>query len=222
MRTAAVLGAAAALAAVGCSVPLDETAQVVDDSELPESLRPGVTLPTAVAAESEVLADDRTVYLLTTPQDTERTLAVAVTRPLPPDARLGDVLATLFGKSTTPEEADSGYFNTLELFKMNSVSLRDDVATVDIGLLSVEDTPTAEETPPADQLKQAAVQLVFTISDWGVHGTRILLNGEEVSIPTSDADADPGEVLRINAYEQFQPDFEAGPIPSNAAGASLS
>ena len=194
--------ALASAAASGCGLPTDDTAQAIDPEELPESLRPGFTA-SATTTVPAPLTEGRTVFLLTNPQDIERTIVVAVERQVNRNATLGDVLATLFGEATSAEEQAAGYFNTLELFEILGATVMDGVATVDIVHLSPESVP-----PSADELEFAAVQLVFTASATeGVDGVRILLDGEEVSVPTSDADAEPGSVLRTSAYEQFQPDF---------------
>ncbi len=195
----------AAAATAGCGLPTDETAQAIDPEELPESLRPGFTASTTTTVPAPLLTERRTVYLLTNPQDIERTIVVEVERQVNRGATLEEVLATLFGEAASSEESDAGYFNTLELFEILSATVVDGVATVDIVHLS----PEGEDQPPsADELEFAAAQMVFTASATeGVDGIRILLDGQEVSVPTSDADAEPGSVLRTSAYEQFQPDF---------------
>ncbi len=196
--------ALAAAAAYGCGLPTDESAQAIDPDELPESLRPGFTASTTTTVPAP-LTKSRSVYLLINPQDIERTIVVEVERQVSRSATLGDVLATLFGEATSAEESDAGYFNTLELFEILSATVIDGVATVNIVHLS----PEGEDQPPsADELRFAAAQLVFTAAATeGIDGVRILLDGQEVSVPTSDADAEPGSVLRTSAYEQFQPDF---------------
>ena len=51
-----------------------------------------------------------------------------------------------------------------------------------------------------------AAQLVFTATAYeGVSGVRILINGEEVSIPTNDEDLEPGAILFKENYERFNP-----------------
>ncbi len=199
---------ASAVVASGCALPTDETAQAIDPDDLPETLRPGfvaVTTTVVPAPQTEL----QMVYLLTNPQDTERTVVAGVTRQLNSGADLADVLSTLFGSSTLIQEQAAGYFNTLELFELTSVTVEDGVATVDIVPLSPQDLP-----PPANTLELVAAQLVFTASAFdGVKGVRILLDGEAVSVPTSGADAEPGLVLTTDAYEQYQPDL-AATVPS--------
>ncbi len=203
-RARLLVAAALMLAAAGCGLPTDENAEAIDPEELPESLRPGFTASTTTTVAAP-LNESRPVYLLTNPQDIERTIVVEVERQVRRSATLADVLATLFGEAASAEESDAGYFNTLELFEILSATVSDGVATVDIVHLS----PEGEDQPPsADELRFAAAQLVFTASETeSVEGVRILLDGEEVSVPTSDADAEPGAILRTSAYEQFQPDF---------------
>ena len=204
LRLAAFAGVALLVAAglVGCSLPTDETAEAIDPEDLPESLRPGFTASTTIAVLAP-LTEARTVYLLTNPQDIERTVVVAVERQVDRNATLADVLATLFGETTSAEEQAAGYFNTLELFEIADATVSGGVATVDIVPVSPEDFP-----PPPDTLELVAAQLVYTASAAeDVDGVRILLDGEEVSIPTSDADAEPGSVLTISTYEQFQLEF---------------
>ena len=211
-RLAALVLAAAA--AHGCGLPTDDSAQAIDPEELPESLRPGFTAPATTTVPAP-MTEARTVFLLTNPQDIERTVVVEVERQVNRSATLGDVLATLFGEATSAEESDAGYFNTLELFEILSATVIDGVATVNMVPLS----PEGEDQPPsADELRFAAAQLVFTASATeGIDGVRILLDGEEVSIPTSDADAEPGSVLLPSAYEQFQPDFAPATTTTSAA-----
>ena len=194
----------AAATAGGCGLPTDENAQAIDPDDLPETLRPGFTASTTTTVPAP-LTESRLVYLLTNPQDIERTIVVEVERQVNRNAALGDVLNSLFGEATSTDESDAGYFNTLELFEILSATVIDGVATVDIVHLSPEGEDSA---PSADELRFAAAQIVFTASAAeGVDGVRILLDGAEVSVPTSDADAEPGSVLRTSAYEQFQPDF---------------
>ena len=194
----------AAATAGGCGLPTDENAQAIDPDDLPETLRPGFTASTTTTVPAP-LTESRLVYLLTNPQDIERTIVVEVERQVNRNATLGDVLDSLFGEPTSTDESDAGYFNTLELFEILSATVIDGVATVDIVHLSPEGEDSA---PSADELRFAAAQIVFTASAAeGVDGVRILLDGAEVSVPTSDADAEPGSVLRTSAYEQFQPDF---------------
>lgn len=185
-----------------CGVPTDRTAHEIDPESLPESLRPGFT-PTTSARPPTPITETRTVYLLTDPQDIERTVVVEAQRNVPIGGGMAEVLATLFGETTTEQEQTAGYFNTLELFEINDVSVEAGVVSVDIAQFSAEDLP-----PPADTLELVAAQLVFTVTaEPGLDGVRILLDGMEVSIPTSDADAEPGSVLRLDNYEQFRPDL---------------
>ncbi len=183
-----------------CGIPTDETAHAIDPDDLPESLRPGFTT-TTVETPAVPVAEPHSVYLLTNPPDIERTIVVEVERPVRVGGTVADVLSTLFGTTTTVEEQAAGFFNTLELFELTMATVTDGIATVDFIPLSPDDLP-----PPPDTLRLVAAQLVFTVTEIeSIDGARLLLNGAEVSVPTNDADADPGAVLRRDNYEQFSP-----------------
>ncbi len=200
-RLLAALVVAAAALAGACGIPTDEAARAIDPEDLPETLRPGFTATTTTAAPAAPIAEPQTVYLLTDPPDIERTIVVETVRQVAVGATITEILATLFGQTTTGEEQAAGYFNTLELFELTGAAVADGVATIDFVPLSPEDNP-----PPADTLELAAAQLVFTVTEIeGIDGVRILFDSSEVSIPTSDADAEPGAVLRRDNYEQFGP-----------------
>ncbi len=195
----------------GCSIPTDDAAQAIDPEELPETLRPGFTATTTTTIPTP-LTVSRTVYLLTNPQDIERTVVVPVERQVDRNATLEEVLGTLFGESTTTAEHEAGYFNTLELYEIASAEVSDGIATIDVVPLLPEDLP-----PSADNFELIAAQIVFTASaSEDVDGVRILFNSQEVSIPTSDADAEPGAVLTIGNYEQYLRDFV--PVSSTTTG----
>lgn len=200
-RGLAALAMAAAALAGACGISTDEAARAIDPEDLPETLRPGFTAAPTTSVPAAPVAEPHTVYLLTDPPDIERTIVAQAKRPVAVGGTVADVLATLFGQTTTADEQAAGYFNTLELFELTGAAAADGVATIDFAPLSPEDNP-----PPADTLKLAAAQLVFTITEIdGINGVRLLLDGDEVSIPTSDADAEPGAVLRRDNYEQFGP-----------------
>ncbi len=200
----AILAVLVAMTISGCGIPIDENPQVIDSAELPESLRPGFTASTTTIVAAPQ-TETRSVYLLTNPQDIERTVVVEVQRQVESGAPLVELLATLFGEPASAEESAAGYFNPLELFEVLSAIVVNGIATVDMVLLSPEGE---QQLPSTDELRFAAAQLVFTASGVGyVDGVRILLDGEEVSVPTSDADAEPGSVLGTGAYEQFLPSF---------------
>ena len=63
----------------------------------------------------------------------------------------------------------------------------------------------SEEAFTGDLLGPVA-QLVFTATSYeGVTGVQILINGEEIPIPTTDGDVEPGTILNKDDYERFDP-----------------
>jgi len=194
------------LAAAACSVPTDEAAQEIDPEQLPVSLRPDFTTTTTTTIPAPV-TEPAIVYLLEIPPETERRLVVAVSRDVQRGSSIQAVLSTLFsGEVRTEAEQEAGYSNALFELALDSATIDDDVAVIDIIPLTPEGEPSDE--PFTGDLIGAAAQLVFTASEYeNVTGIRILINGEEVSVPTNDGDAEPGATLTTNDYEQFDPDF---------------
>ena len=189
-----------------CSVPTDETAQEIDPEQLPESLRPDFTTTTTTTVPAPV-TEPATVFLLEVLPDTERRVVVGVSRDVQRGASVQAVLSTLFGgEMRTEAEQEAGYSNALFELALDSAIVEGDVAIVDIVPLTPEGEPSDE--PFTGDLIGAAAQLVFTASEFDdIIGIQIHINGEEVSVPTNDGDADPGATLRTSDYEQFDPDF---------------
>ena len=136
MRRATTGLCAALVLMASCSIPTDDEAQAISVEELPESLRPGF-VPTSTLAPAPQ-TEPRTVFLLTNPQNIERTVVVAVEREVRRGGDIGEVLRTLFGTATTEDEQLQGYFNTLELFELTSAGTVGDVVTVDIARIEAE------------------------------------------------------------------------------------
>ena len=206
---------AVAIAATACGVPTDETAQPLDPSQLPESLRPDFTTTTTTTTVAPPTKRTFTVYLLNTDPETDRRLVVPVTRDLPPGATIGDVLGTIFGDEVrTAEEQDAAYSNALFELDLLGTTVTDGIVTVDVVPLDPEGEPS-EEVFTGDLLS-AAAQIVFSATELeAITGVVILFNGEPVSIPTSRGDAEPGAVLDRGLYERFDPSI-AEPEPTTS------
>jgi spore germination protein GerM len=196
---------ASLLLAGACGVPTNETAQAIDPEQLPESLRPDFTT-TTTTSEPAPLTESATVFLLWLPPDTERRVVVEVSREVPLGSSLETVLSTLFGSDVrTEQEVEEGYSSALFELDLGEVSIDDGVATIDVIPLTPEGEPSEE--PFTGDLLGAAAQLVWTATEYeGVMGARILINGEGVIVPTTNQDAEPGQILTRVDYERFDPE----------------
>jgi hypothetical protein len=186
-------------------VPTDETAQPLDPSQLPESLRPDFTTTTTTTTVAPPTTLTFTVYLLNTDPDTDRRVVVPVTRDLPRGASIADVLGSIFGQEVrTDEERDAAYSNALFELDLLGATFADGIVTVDVVPLDPEGEPSTEVF--TGDLLGAAAQIVFSATELeDVTGVVILFNGEPVEIPTSRGDAELGAVLDRGLYERFDP-----------------
>ena len=205
---------AAMLAVATCGVPTDEAAVAIDADQLPEALRPGVTTTTTTTVAAPV-TETAIVFLLQAIPDSERRVVREVRRDVARGATLEAVLSTIFGPEVrTEEEQELGYSNALfELSLLGAVVIDSPLnedgtpmmdAVVDIQPLTPEGLPS--EDPFTGDLIGAAAQIVFTATEYDeVTGVQILINGEEVPIPTNDPDTQPGAILDRSNYEFFDP-----------------
>jgi len=205
LRLAASLLCGVVLAA-SCSIPSDSAAQVIPSDSLPESLRPDfTTTTTTLQAPITTLAS---IFLLTRQAETTRATVVEVQREVPLNPTITDVISRLFGEGavTTDEEA-ANYITTLTEFELLDASVSGDMAIINIVNLTPEGTPS--DQPFEGDLIEVAAQVVWTATAVnGVNQVQILINGEQVTIPTNHGDTEVGAAVSRADYDRFDPDFE--------------
>jgi len=195
-----------AIVAAGCSVPSDSTAKVIASDSLPESLRPDFTTTTTTLQAPITITVP--IYLLTRQAETTRATVVEVQREVPLNPTITDVISRLFGEGavTTDEEA-ANYITTLTEFELLSASQVNDMAVIDIVNLTPEGLPS--DQPFEGDLIDVAAQVVWTATAIdGIAQVQILINGQEIQIPTNDGDTDVGAPVTRLDYERFDPEFE--------------
>lgn len=208
-RVLRLLAATLALAvtAGACSVPTDDNAEVIDQEDLPESLRSDGTTTTTTTVPTPV-TQTVTVYLLRQLPDSDRQVVEPVTREVPFGADLATALMPLFGEgSVTEEETANGLISSLFEFQLLDATVdTSGIATIDIVALTPEGEPVTE--PLQVPLKPVAAQLVWSATEHeGVVAVRLHINGEPVAVPTDRGDAEPDEPLRRDDFQLFDPDF---------------
>ncbi len=203
-RALAVLGAVAILA-TGCSVPSDSSASVIPAGSLPESLRPDFTTTTTTLQAP--ITTTAPVYLLTRQAETTRATVVEVQREVPLNPTITDVISRLFGEgAVTSDEEAANYITTLSEFKLLSAAKVGDMAVIDIVNLTPEGQPS--DQPYEGDLTEIAAQLVWTATAFdGIDRVQILINGQEVTIPTKFGDTEVGAAVTRSDYENFDPAF---------------
>ncbi len=197
-RLTALLGAIA-FAAVTCSVPTDENAQVINPEDLPEILRSDVTTSTT-STLPEVRPIPVTYYLLQPDEDR----VVAVEREVSASASLQETLAGLFEDFRTEDEQAEGLRHSLLEFRLVSAIPDEGLATIDITQVD------PESELDADAIFNAVVQLVWTATgDIDIDLVRILIDSEPQILRTTrpEGDTEEGEPVDRSFFATFDPDF---------------
>ena len=214
-----------------CSVPTDESAQLIDPETLPEALRPAVSSTTTTTPPPE--AEFATVFLLGPRPDSDQRSTVGVERALESGATPEDILGALFGRGgevpvVTEEEDALGYINTLDDFTLHSVDVDDDaVAVIDISLVDAVTGEASEETIGRELLVDVAAQIVWTATEIdGIDRVLISRDGVSLSLPTSEASGDGGdaaadEPVDREDYDRYRVDFDF-PTTTTAAPTTAS
>ncbi len=197
--------AIAAVLATGCSVPSDDAATVIASSDLPESLRADFTTTTTTLQAP--ISTTAPVYLLTRQAETTRATVVEVMREVPLNPTITDVMSRLFGEgAVTSEEEAANYITTLSEFELLSATRAGDLAVIDIVNLTPEGLPS--DQPYEGDLIEVAAQVVWTATAIdGVNRVQILINGQQVTIPTNNSDTEVGAPVTRSDYERFDPEF---------------
>ena len=190
-RTPHVIGlVVAALLIAGCTLPTDDSAQVLTGPEIDNVMN-----PTTTSTTSAVETRDRELFLF----DDDDLLAPSVVA-VPHDADIAAILNLLApsdDRSMRTAVPDGFVVSTTELSSSGvlTVVLADDTLFAQVG---------------GDQLPQAVGQIVVTateLDDVDVRGVRFAIDGEPPQprqVPTGDGVNTDGPVTRCD-YRQFLP-----------------
>lgn len=192
----------AMLVIAGCSISVDESAQVIDQDELPEVLRRATTttVPTTVPGE-----DEREVeyYLLRSIPDVEQLVVEISRRRVLDTGFLDDFIRPMFDEGFATAEAEEGLINQLPNFVLEQALLPQGSSTAIVTLSFEGEAPNREIT------KDVAAQLVFTLTAFEpVDSIQVQIGDEIQALPTTDDEA--GDVTRPvdrDDYERYSPDF---------------
>ena len=190
--------------AVGCSLPTDDEAAIVDPEDLPDVLRSDLEVEVEEADTPGPLTVTVEIFLLEVVG--ERNIVVQRDREVSPQAGFTDRIELLFGDEVRTEEEQELYSNALREFTLLGAEINDnDVAIINMVALDEEGVPIPTE---AEVLRNAAAQLVYTATGFpDVLAVRIRIDGERISLPTSEGDTE--EIVDRDDYFQYDPSFEA-------------
>ncbi len=200
---------------VGCSLPTDDEAAIVDPEDLPDVLRSDLEVEVEEADTPGPLTVTFTIFLLEVVG--ERNVVVQRDREVSPQTGFSDRIGLLFRDEVRTEEERELYSNALREFTLLDAQINEnDVAIIDMVALDEEGAPIPTE---AEVLRNAAAQLVYTATGLpDVVAVRIRINGERISLPTSEGDTEG--VVDRDDYFQYDPNFEV-PTTSTTSSTTL-
>ncbi len=200
---------------VGCSLPTDDEAAIVDPEDLPDVLRSDLEVEVEEADTPGPLTVTFTIFLLEVVG--ERNVVVQRDREVSPQTGFSDRIGLLFRDEVRTEEERELYSNALREFTLLDARINEnDVAIIDMVALDEEGAPIPTE---AEVLRNAAAQLVYTATGLpDVVAVRIQINGERISLPTSEGDTEG--VVDRDDYFQYDPNFEV-PTTSTTSSTTL-
>lgn len=187
-----------------CSVPTDQTAQVIAQEELPESLRRVTTTTTAAPLPTATI--EVTYYLLFQPEDQSQRKVTPIVREIPDTRRLTSLLAPMFAEDFATGGDATELINQLTRYEFVEVRRPEDSPTATI-VLRVD----PENLPGDDGLADAAAQLVWTLTTFaGVDSILIEINDDLQGLPTDGGRTD--RPVDRDDYRLYDPEFTPEPV----------
>ena len=208
----AVFLAAVSAALVGCSLPTDDEAALIDNEQLPDVLRSDLVVTTTT--EQGPRAEPLEIYLLR--NDGERTVVVQVGREIDANASFEQEIGLLFRSEDVPDirtedEIEEGWFNALTDFQLTEAFTDGSVAVIDMTRRVDEGGEPIDVG--TEVLENAIAQLVYTATGFPevepITAVRIRIDGETEVLPTEEGDS--RDLLRRSDFETYDSEFEPPP-----------
>jgi hypothetical protein len=192
------------LIVTACSVPTDQTAEVIAQEELPESLRRVTTTTTAAPLPTATI--EVTYYLLFQPEDQSQRKVTPIVREIPDTRLLTSLLAPMFADDFATGGDAAELINQLTRYEFVEVRRPDGSPTATI-VLRVD----PENLPGDDGLADAAAQLVWTLTTFvGVDSILIEINDDLQGLPTDGGRTD--RPVNRDDYRLYDPEFTPEPV----------
>ncbi|GJM38532.1 MAG: hypothetical protein DHS20C19_18990 [Acidimicrobiales bacterium] len=212
VRRFAGLALVSALVAVGCSLPTDESAQVIEQDRLDESLRRVTTTTTTTLPP--VRTRDFAYFLLTTLDDNDVTRKVRqVPVPVALTTSLFDLIDPMGGEGFAASlNAEEGLINQVREYDVIDISI-DDGRGGDVGVATVFLETIGEEPPGDEVLRDVAAQLVWTLTgEPDIGQVLISIDGELQELPTTNDDENlTSEPVDTDDYADYNPELVDDP-----------
>jgi spore germination protein GerM len=199
---------ALALLGVGCSVPTEDSAQVINQGDLPDSLQNAPATTTTTIARTNEPFD---YYLLQQRAEQETRFVVAVSRPVEVGLGLAEKLAPMFGDDFVIPDEEGDLINEAPGFDLIGIDRNESgVATIHLEVESLADVDSGT-------LADVAAQLLWTLDQVpGIDAILIDVNGALQPILTLDGGDVAESVTKID-FPRYERDFEFPEAPSETA-----
>lgn len=201
MRRVAALCVAGLMLGASCSVPTDESAQIIEQERLDEALR-RVTTTTSSTTLPPVVTRDFAYYLLDDPEDRPRQVRQVVA-PVPVGASLLEIILPMAEEGFRDSIGAEDFINQVRAYAIEDLTVDDGIATV---FLAAD----PDSLPRRTTLQDVAAQLVWTLTgEPGVDAILININGNPQELPTTDEDAGlTTEPVDTTSYDLYNPERE--------------
>lgn len=161
-------------------------------------------VPTTTSLDPEDVREV-TYYLLVAPQDQSQRKLAAYVRPIPSTDLLDSLIRPMFDPAFASGAGTEGLINVVTQFDFVTAT-RDDTSVA-----TVELTVDEENLPGEQALRDAAAQLVWTLTQWSeVDAVQIMINGRLEPLPTDNGrETDP---VTRGDYRFYDLDFAPEPV----------
>lgn len=212
LRRLTMLALVSALVAGGCSLPTDESAQVIEQARLDESLRRVTT--TTTTTTPPVRTRDFAYFLLTTPaQDDVIRKVRQVPVPVALTTSLFDLIDPM-GEEGFPASlgAEEGLINQVRDYDVIDLTI-DDSRGGGVGVATVFLETVGEEPPGDVVLRDVAAQLVWTLTGEPEIGQMLIsIDGELQELPTTNVGENlTRDPVDTDDYADYNPELVDDP-----------
>lgn len=195
---------------VSCSLPTDDSAQVIAQAELAPSLQKVPTTTTAPPTQSQTR--DFAYFLLEPRPESEQRVIRQVVFPIPTGSLFEAVEPMERDGFKETIQADPALINTVNQYDVVGIELDDGIATVFLESIG-------SEPPNVPVLRDVAAQLVWTLTgDGEVDGVRFNVDGAPQSIPTSTESLD--RPVTTDDYATYNTESNGDATTTTEAGGS--
>ncbi|MEQ8841257.1 MAG: GerMN domain-containing protein [Acidimicrobiales bacterium] len=192
--------AALAVGAAACSLPTDDSAQIIDQEELSPSLQNVTT--TITTTQPPAASRDFAYYLLANREGTDQRVVQQVVVPITANSPFEAIDPMDTEGFRASIGADDTLLNTVTQYDIVNVTVDDGVATVFL--------ETLEDVPGDTALRDVAAQLVWTLTgEDGIEAMLINIDGLPKALSTTNGGSATEAPVRTTDFGLYDASTEA-------------